>query len=684
MTKKEAQNRILKLRDEINHHRHLYHVLDRQDISDEAYDALEHELFQLEQKFPELVTKDSPTQRVSGSPLNKFEKVKHSSRVLSLEDVFNFEELRDWEVRNKKIVNAKYEYFSELKLDGLSLILIYKNGILEKGITRGDGIVGEDVTQNIKTIKSIPLGLNFDKISDKKIAELAYKNLEVRGEVIITKKSFEKINKEQEKKGEKIYANPRNLAAGSIRQLDSKVTSLRELIFFAYEIRNDLGVHAHDKEIDILKNLGFRTEANSQKVGDIFGAQKFLSLWEKKRQSLLFLTDGAVIKINDALLRKRLGFVGKAPRGMIAYKFPAEEKTTVVKDIIIQVGRTGTLTPVALFEPVVVAGSLVSRATLHNFDQIERLDVRIGDTVVVRKAGDVIPEVVQSIIRMRPENSVKLKIPKKCPVCGSEIKKIEGEVALKCPNKKCFALEKENIIHFVSKKGFDIEGLGEKIVEQLIDEGLVHMASDLFELTEGDLKPLEKFADKKSQNLIGSIEKSKSIEFNKFISAIGIPMVGEETSFDLAKQFSAKNKKFKKLFSSTDLLDFAASMTEEGLRNIEGVGERVAKSIFEYFGEKRTKELFDNLTACGVLIKPIANIDTRLSGKTFVITGTLPTLSREEAKEKVKIAGGNVASSVSKNTDFVVAGEDPGSKYKKAQELGVKIISEKELLTLIK
>ncbi|HLD27932.1 MAG TPA: NAD-dependent DNA ligase LigA [Patescibacteria group bacterium] len=665
MTKQEVSKRIEKLKREIEHHRYLYHVLDKEEISDAALDGLKHELYELEQRYPELITPDSPTQRVGGRPLDKFEKVHHSKPILSLEDVFNIEEAAKWTEKNQKIAAGQYDYFCELKLDGLTVVLTYQDGVLVSGATRGDGVVGENVTQNLKTIESIPLKLNQsgpDKLPKK---------FEVRGEVVMTKKVFEAVNRQQAKNGLPPFANPRNVAAGSIRQLDPKITAARKLECYAFEIITDVGQKTHQQVHEILKSLGFKTSPQSQPCRDLREVEAYLKKWEKKRQELAYQTDGVVIVVNSIDLEKRLGHVGKAERWMAAYKFPAEQATTTVEDIKVQVGRVGTLTPVAVLKPVRVAGSTVSRATLHNQDEINRLDVRIGDTVIIQKAGDIIPDIVRVLPNLRSGSEKKFKMPAKCPICGSNVVKPAGEVNHYCSNKKCFAVEKEKIIHFVSKKAFNIEGLGPKIIEQLINEGLIASAADLFNLTEGDLEPLERFAEKSAQNLITAIQASKQNSLPKFIYALGIRHVGEETAIDLAGRFGSLEK-----IKSASLAEL------EAIKDIGGV---IARSLYDFFQNRDNLDFLDKLKTAGAEpVKAKFKKSGKLAGQTFVLTGSLDSLTRDEAADKIRLAGGDVSASVSQKTDYLVAGAEPGSKFAKAKKLGVKIIDEKEFLNLLK
>ncbi len=688
MDKKEAKKRIEKLKEEIAHHRYLYHVLDRQEISDAALDSLKHELYELEQMFPEFKTPDSPTQRVGGKPLEKFEKVNHEIPMLSMEDVFSFEGLEAWKRRIQKILpEENFDYYTELKMDGLAISLIYENKVLKTAATRGDGKVGEDVTNNIKTIDAIPLKLRipseaeinnfFKKFNTKLHREKIKKNLrefsgriEVRGEVFMHKKVFERINKEQRKKNLPEFANPRNVAAGSIRQLDPKITAGRDLDFFAYDLVSDLGQTTHEQSHEMARLLGIKTNPFNILCKSLEEVDNFYKKIQKKRDKLSYWIDGIVVNVNSISNFKKLGIAGKAPRGMIAYKFPAEQATTIVREVDFQVGRTGALTPVATLDPVRVAGTTVKHATLHNIDEIERLGLKIGDTVILEKAGDIIPKIIKVLPKLRTGKEKKIKIPEKCPNCDSPVERKRGEVALYCSNPKCFAKEKESVIHFVSRKAFDIEGLGEKIVEQLIDEGLIAGPADIFTLTKGDLEPLERFAEKSADNLIKSIEASKEISLSRFLYALGIRHVGEETAMILANYFGDLEK-----IKKADL---------EELEQIPDIGSVVAGSIFDYFSDSDNLEMIDKLLKNGISIKKVKKQKQSLTGKSFVITGTLETLGRDQAKEKIRSRGGKASSSVSKNTDFVLTGENPGSKYDKAKKLGIKIIDEKEFLNMLK
>ena len=676
MTNSEAKKRIVKLRQVINYHNYRYHVLDNPEISDAAFDSLKNELYQIEKQYPDLITPDSPSQRVSGQALDKFAKVRHKTRMLSLEDVFYQEEFEAWQERIQKLApRQKLDYFTEFKIDGFAIALVYKNGLFVQGSTRGDGQIGEDVTQNLKTINSIPLKLEIRqkmpsaKIEKKVRAILEKGKIEVRGEVYMAKKAFETVNRQRQKEGVSLYANPRNTAAGSIRQLNPKVAASRQLDFLAYDLVTDLGQETHQQEHQITQALGFKVD-QGQYCSNL---DEVVKVWQKisqTREKLPYQIDGLVVSVNNNKIFKKLGVVGKAPRGAIAFKFPAKEATTTIKGIIVQVGRTGALTPVAVLEPVRIGGVLVTRATLHNQDEINRLDVRAGDTVIVQRAGDVIPDIVKVIKKMRSGQEKKFQMPKKCPACGSKIIRPAGEAVHRCTNKNCGSIQRERIAHFVSKKAFDIEGLGPKIVNQLMDEGLINGPADIFSLKRGDLVPLERFADKSADNLIEAIEKSKTISLAKFIYGLGIRHVGEETAVNLAQYFGSLNNLRK------------AGLEE--LSKVKDIGQIVAKSVFNWFNNKVNQSLVDRLAENGVKIGRTRTFKKKLAGQTFVLTGELNKFTREEAKDKIRQLGGDVSSSVSRQTDFVVAGDSPGSKYDKAKKLGVKIIEEEEFLKIIR
>lgn len=679
----ETIKRVDKLRELINYHRYQYHVLDRQEISEDALDSLKKELFDLETQFPELTTPDSPTQRVGGQPLKEFKKVSHPERMLSFNDAFDEEDMKEWETRAKKIVSDPHKkgYYCELKIDGLAIELKYIKGFFSVGSTRGDGMVGEDVTENLKTVDAIPLRLLPTQEILKKVSELGVRintdklkkaldgELVIRGEVFLTTRELERINKVQAEKGLKGYANPRNLAAGSVRQLDPKVTALRRLDSFAYDIITDLDIDTHEEEHLVLKAMGFKTGGHNKLCADLNEVNNFRNMWEEKRKELDYEIDGIVVVVNDNEAYKKLGIVGKTPRAGIAYKFSPKEAQTIIGDITVNVGRTGVLTPLAILRPVNIGGVTVSRATLHNLDEINRLGVKIGDTVIVGRAGDVIPDIKKVLTELRIGKERDFKMPKNCPVCREPIQKIENQVAYKCVNRDCPAIQRENAYHFVSRSAFNIDGLGPKILDQLFEAGLIKDCSDIFKLSEKDLQNLERFGDKSANNLISAINKSRKITLPRFIYSLGIPHVGEETARDLALAF--KN------------IESFRSAPEERLANIYGIGDIVAHSIQEWFSRPYHIKFLDHLLKSVEIERMEAPKQSGLSGKTFVLTGTLSSMARPDAKKKIEELGGNVSSSVSLKTDYVVAGEEAGSKLDKAKELGIRILTEDEFKKMI-
>lgn len=658
------RDKILKLRQELNRHIHLYHVLDKPVISDEAYDKLMSELISLEAKHQDMFDANSPSQKVGGRVLDEFKKVKHNVKQWSFDNVFNFEELQNWEDRNIKIlekdgIKTKPSYVCELKIDGLKVVLTYRSGELVLAATRGDGEVGEDVTHNVRTIKSAPLKLK-DNV-----------DIVVVGECWIKKADLEAFNTELRAAGEEEYANPRNLAAGTLRQLDSSVAAKRKLQFFAYDI-DELSTGmciTQDAELDYLKSLGFMVNANSKVVNDIHEVQSVYDGFVEKRNHFDFGVDGMVIKINERNIFEALGYTAKSPRGGIAYKFPAEQAVTVVESVTFQVGRTGAITPVANLKKTLVAGSQVSRATLHNQDEIDRLDVREGDTVIIQKAGDIIPEVLEVVLSLRPSNSKKIVFPKSCPVCQSDLGKIGDSVAVYCLNPDCDAKHLEGLIHFVSKKAMNIEGLGEKIIEEFRELRLITDAPSIYKLKVSDIEDLFGFGKKSAENIIDSINKSRNPELDNFIFALGIRHVGEVSAKLLAKHF--------KTFT-----DFQ-SATEENLLEVDGIGEESVKTILEYFANKKNQALLESLLK-EVKVRDFVstNMSSKLEGKTFVITGTLSE-SRDKYKKMIEDNGGKVSSSVSKKTDYLLAGEEAGSKLSDATKLGIKILNENEFKQLL-
>ena len=700
MEKLEVGRRIKKLREEIARLREAYHVENAPNVTDDMYDSLNRELKGLLEKHPEFNDINSGENRVAGKALDKFIKVQHKTRMLSLNDVFSEEELYDWETRIKKLINeTKIKYFCEIKFDGLAVSLIYEKGKFVRGATRGDGFIGEDITENLKTIKSIPLQL--------RVPYPEY--LEVRGEAIMSKKTLITLNKKNEREGKTLFANTRNAAAGSLRQLDPKLSAERQLDFFAYDIAEvkvvRQGLTTHSDKHKLLKSLGFKVDDHEAYCQNISEVISFIKKFEKIRSDFPYGTDGIVISVDDLKLQEILGVVGKAPRYMAAFKYPAEKATTIVKDIKVNVGRTGTLTPLAIFEPTLVAGSTVSKATLHNFDQIERLGLKIGDTVVIEKAGDVIPKVVEVLTRMRTGKEKKFKMPEKCPACGGKVEKKNtgavqsssskgprssslkalgqtishrtlnspenSSVAFFCTNPKCPAKNERYLEHFVSV--FEIYELGPKILRRFKDEGLITDAADIFTLTKEDIAPLERFGEKSAENIVKEIENKKKISLGRFLWALGILHVGEETARDLANTFGT----LEKLMSSArqDLAEIS---------KIENIGPAVSKSLFEFFKDKANLIFIDRLILNGVKIEKVEKKKGgKFTGLTFVLTGTLASMSRELAKEKIINLGGKVSGSVSKNTSYVVVGEEAGSKLTEAQKLGVKILDEEEFLKML-
>lgn len=689
MTKGEAKERIEKLKKEVERHRYLYHVLDKVEISDAALDSLKHELYTLEQQFPEFVTPDSPTQRVGGAALPEFKKVIHKVSMLSMEDVFTFEELQAWEARLARLLpRAQLDYYAEIKMDGLAVSFIYRGGLLAVGSTRGDGKVGEDVTQNLKTIEAIPLRLRTPEAREveqflkkfgegmeartlmKRLADVSGE-IEIRGECYMTAKAFESVNREQAKKKLPKFANPRNAAAGSIRQLDPAITASRKLAFFGYMLVTDLGQKTHEQGHELMKLLGISVNPLNRHCETLAMVGKFHEEIGRKRAKLPYWTDGVVAVVNDDVLFQKLGVVGKTPRGVIAYKFPPEQATTVVREVRWQVGRTGVLTPVAVMDPVFIAGTTVQHATLHNMDEIERLGVKIGDTVILEKAGDIIPKVVQVLPRLRTGKEKAIHAPTKCPACGHAVSRKRGEVAITCSNQRCIAKDLKYFAHFVSKRVFNIEGLGYETVEALMKAGLISTPADIFRLKKTDLLEVERFAEKSAQNLVDSVGKAKEIDFARFIIALGIMHVGEETAVDLANTFGSAAK-------------FRHAKRED-LEAVPGIGEVVADSIAAWLSEKEHQKLIDDLLDAGVRVREVKRrTHLPLKGKIFVLTGGLESMTRDEAKARIRELGGDVSGSVSKNTDYVVAGAEPGEKYERAKKLGVKTIDEKEFLKLLK
>lgn len=664
MEKIKAEERIEKLRELINDYRYHYHVLDESIMSEAAADSLKHELSLLEAEYPELITPDSPTQRVAGKPLDKFEKVTHEKRMISLADVFSKEEVLDWISRNEKLVPGGkiYEFFTDIKMDGLACALKYHDGIFYQAVTRGDGLVGEDVTQNVKTIQNIPLKISMQG------------EVEVRGEIIIFKKDFERLQEEQRKKGEPEFANPRNLAAGSIRQLDPKIAASRPLRFMAYDLVRP-NLPTHKEAYETLRDLGFQTSKEDKVFKETEKKELFeyIDNLDEYRKGLPFNTDGMVIKINDRKVYDDLGIVGKTPRAAVAFKFPAEETTTKVRDIVISVGRTGAATPVAILEPVVVAGSTVQHASLHNADEIARLDVRIGDTVIIYKAGDIIPQIKEVLVALRPEGADKFDFEKALKTQYPELKfvRLAGEVVYRVEGESSDLILKRALEYYASKPALNIEGLGEKNVVALVDAGLLKSVADLYRLKVEDVASLEGFGELSAKNLISAINASKEASLNKFITALGIRHVGAQTAMALARKFGS--------------LDNLMVATEEDLLEINDIGDVVAESILAYFADEENVKLLEEFKSLGVWPKDEQKTDLPLAGKSYIVTGTLASMGREEAEDRLRELGATVTSSVTRNTTALIVGEKPGkSKTDKADKLGISRMNEVEFLKLIK
>ncbi|MBI5151967.1 NAD-dependent DNA ligase LigA [Candidatus Peregrinibacteria bacterium] len=676
--KEETRTRIEKLKQKIKELNYQYFVLDKSEVSEDVRDSLKRELRSLEAQYPEFITPDSPTQRVGSILSGKFDKVPHITPKKSLQDVFSKEELLDWVERIQKLVPAEeIAYICELKIDGLNITLHYKKGKFVRALTRGDGEKGEDVTHAVKTIESIPMELNEPV------------DLEVSGEVYLSKKAFEKINKQLEQSEER-FANPRNAAAGAIRQLDPAVAASRDLEAFFYEIgiigtgsqREPSPISTQDMALKTLQRLGIKINTHYKVCKNINEVIEYIENVPHKREKLPYEIDGVVIKVNSKDQWQKMGFTAKAPRYAVAYKFQPKQATSRILDIIVQVGRTGVLTPVAVMEPVEVSGSTVSRATLHNEDEMGKKDVRIGDTVILQKAGDVIPEVVEVLKDLRTGREKKFHFPSRCPVCGAVVSREKGMAAYRCTNKNCFAVQREGLIHFVSKNAMNIEGLGEKVILQLLEVGLIKTPSDIYKLTAEDLLILPLFKDKKTQNILDSIEKSKNITLDKFIFALGIRYLGEQNSADFSAYILQKTG-HPHDFTILDLIKEFEKITADELNLIEGIGDKVAAGISNYIKNKKHIEMLRELYDAGIKITIEHKKKTALTGKSFVITGTLKSMSRDQAKDKIKSLGGRVLSSITHDTNYLVVGAEPGSKLEKAKELGVATLNEKEFLRML-
>ncbi|MFZ0477955.1 MAG: NAD-dependent DNA ligase LigA [Terriglobales bacterium] len=670
MPSSAIQKKIDALRERIRHHEHLYYVLDAPELTDAEFDSLMNELRRLEAEHPDLVTPDSPTQRVGGKPREGFVKAKHSSPMLSLDNAYSEEELRDWERRVHELSGrSDVEYMCELKLDGMSLALVYRGGQLERGITRGDGSMGEDVTLNVRTVRSVPLSVSKDKLKKAGIPA----DFEVRGEMLMPVAAFRKLNEERAKLGLATFANPRNFTAGTVRQLEPSITAQRRMDYFAYTLLKDGRTYfdRQSKTMDALEAAGFKVNPNRKLAKNLDEVWKFIQSWEGKRESLPYEIDGIVVKVDRTALQDELGFTGKAPRWAIAFKFAARGAVTLVEDIFASVGRTGKLTPVAALRPVPIGGTMVSRATLHNMDFVTDLGVKIGDWVEVERGGDVIPKVVKVVEDAEhPRGHKTFEMPEHCPVCGGNVVRTEGEADHRCVNANCPAKLQGTILHFASRHVMDIDGLGEALVSQLTERGFVKNVADLYRLTKDDLLQLERMGEKSAENVLREIEASKKLPLERVIYGLGIRFVGERTAQFLAEHFGS--------------LDAIMNASAEQLEEVNEVGPRIAESIVEFFADEHNRKLVGDLRKAGLTFTgQKKEKGTKLAGKTFVLTGTLARHTRDEAKKMIEDAGGRVSGSVSKKTDYVVAGTDAGSKLDKARELGVSVIGEEEMERLV-
>jgi DNA ligase (NAD+) len=676
--------RIEELRQLLQQASYAYYVLDAPIMEDAVYDQLYRELHQLEMQYPKLVAPDSPTQRVGEKPATQFNSVRHNIPLYSLENAFNIDDLQAWDQRWRRQApslnplvgkggNQVVEYVSELKIDGSAIALTYQNGILVRGATRGDGVMGEDITQNVRTIRSIPLRLNFEGLE-------ILEKVEVRGEAFLPLDVFKQINEERQKAGEQLFANPRNAAAGTLRQLDSRIVAKRRLDFFAYTLhipgRDDTSIaNTQWEALELLRRMGFRVDLNHRLCHSLSEVGEYYKHWDTERLNLPYMTDGVVVKLNSFKLQEQLGFTQKFPRWAVALKYPAEEAPTRVENIAVNVGRTGALTPLAEMRPVQLAGTTVSRATLHNSDRIAQLDIRIGDTVIVRKAGEIIPEVVRVIKELRPNDTQPFEMPSHCPVCGQPVVRVLGEAVTRCVNASCPAILKGAIEHWVSRDALDIKGMGEKLVHQLVDKGLVHAVADLYDLTEAQLCGLERMGQKSAQKLIEAIAQSKNQPWSRVLYGLGIRHVGSVNAQLLSEKFPQVEK--------------LAAAKQSEIEAIYGIGVEIAESVYQWFHIEANQTLLSRLQATGLQLAATADTtgvemgEQKLAGKTFVVTGTLPTLKRDEAKALIQKAGGKITESVSKKTDYLVVGEDAGSKLAKAQALGIPQLTEAQLLAMV-
>lgn len=668
---KEIINRVEQLKTKLQEASYAYYVLDNPVMEDSVYDQLYRELQTLENDYPELITKDSPTQRVGDKLDGQFNSIKHNIPLYSLDNAFNFEELKQWEIRWQKQIypSVIFNYICELKIDGSAIALTYENGVLTRGLTRGDGVTGEDITNNLRTIRSIPLKLNLENPPPL---------LEVRGEALLPLQEFTRINQEREKNQENLFANPRNATAGTLRQLDPTVVSRRKLQFFAYNLHlnsDNFSINSQEESLDFLQKIGFLVNPHYQVCESLEEVINYCNYWENNRQNLPYMTDGVVIKINSFSLQNQLGFTQKFPRWAIALKYPADESPTIVEKIIVNVGRTGAVTPMAIMKPVQLAGTTVQRATLHNYHFLQQLDIRVGDTVVIRKAGEIIPEVVRVIPELRPKNTQPFHFPTLCPECGSALIRPENEAVTRCVNNSCPAILRGSLIHWASRQAMDIRGLGEKVITLLMEHKLIKSIADIYKLQAFEIAELERMGEKSAQNLINAIEESKKQPFAKVLYGLGIRYVGTVNAQILADNFQ-------------DINNLAVAKIQD-LEAINGIGKEIANAVVEWFKIEQNKQLINQLKSHNIKFYnelKSTKIDNRkliLDDKIFVITGTLSSFTRNEAKDMIQSHGGKITNSISNKTDYLLAGEKAGSKLKKAQELGIKIISESELLNIL-
>ncbi|MGD2182339.1 NAD-dependent DNA ligase LigA [Lusitaniella coriacea] len=664
----DIQQRIVQLRQQLQKANYAYYVLDNPFMEDAVYDKLYRELQDWEEKYPQLITLDSPTQRVGDKPASQFTSLRHNIPLYSLENAFNAQELAKWNERWQRHLDSppqEVEYVCELKIDGSALALTYENGILARGVTRGDGVTGEEITQNIRTIRAIPLRLTLDNPPPI---------VEVRGEAFLPIDEFNRINQEREQAGESLFANPRNAAAGTLRQLDPKIVDRRKLNFFAYTLHLPENPSSQWESLELLQQMGFRVNPNRKRCQSLQEVEDYFQDWDERRKTLLYMTDGVVVKLNSQPLQEELGFTQKFPRWAIALKYPAEEAPTIVKDITVNVGRTGAITPMAIMEPVQLAGTTVQRATLHNRDRVAELDIRIGDTAIIRKAGEIIPEVLRVLPELRPPNAQPYQMPVNCPECDSVLVRPEGEAVTRCVNSSCPAILRGSLVHWASRDALDINGLGEKSVEQIVEKGLVHSVADLYDLTAEQLANLERMGQKSAEKLVNALTQSKAQPYSRVLYGLGIRYVGKVNAELLSEAFRA--------------IEQLQGASVEDLEAVYGIGEEIAQSVWQWLKIPANQTLIQRLQEAGLnfgdaTAEPPASVEQALTGKTFVITGTLPTLSRKEAETLIKQAGGKISSSISRKTDYLVIGEKAGSKLEKAQGLGIAQLSEEQLIDIL-